>query len=59
MWLRFRVWCAVEVDAGRGGETELSSLVSGWGRTGRCAVGWGRQEVEDERDEGLVRKFSN
>jgi hypothetical protein len=54
MWLRFRVWCAVEVEGGRGGETELS----GWGRPGAVRWGWGRQEVEDERDGAwFERKF--
>lgn len=52
MWLRFRVWCAVEVEAGRGGETELSGQVSlslslvgaGPGAVRWGGVGGGRRE---------------
>jgi len=53
MWLR--VWCAVEVEAGRGrGNGAVWSLVGAG--PGAVRWGWGRQEVEDERD-GLGSKI--
>lgn len=45
MWVRFWVWCAVEVEGGRGGETELSGSLVGAGLCGR--VGWRRRKTRE------------
>ena len=66
MWVGFWVWCAVEVEGGRGGETELSGLVSlslslSLVGAGPGAVRWGGEGRQEEEDERMVwfEKFRN